>query len=83
MAYLTLEELLADYTEHWKVIFGPLLVVVAVFWRRRPDGHGPKSWCGACDVGESHPVLRIERCARVRRPHGHRRHHARRAAGRR
>jgi len=33
MAYLTLEELLSDYTEHWKVIFGPLLVIVAVFAR--------------------------------------------------
>jgi branched-chain amino acid transport system permease protein len=33
MAYLTLEELLSDYTEHWKVVFGPLLVVVAVFAR--------------------------------------------------
>jgi branched-chain amino acid transport system permease protein len=32
-AYLTLEELLSDYTEHWKVIFGPLLVIVAVFAR--------------------------------------------------
>ena len=33
MAYLTIEELLSDYTEHWKVIFGPLLVIVAVFAR--------------------------------------------------
>src|SRR5580700_6891705 len=33
MAYLTLEELLSDYTEHWKVVFGPLLVIVAVFAR--------------------------------------------------
>jgi branched-chain amino acid transport system permease protein len=33
MAYLALEELLSDYTEHWKVVFGPLLVIVAVFAR--------------------------------------------------
>jgi branched-chain amino acid transport system permease protein len=33
IAYLTLEEVLSDYTEHWKVIFGPLLVLVAVFAR--------------------------------------------------
>jgi branched-chain amino acid transport system permease protein len=33
MAYLVVEELLSDYTEHWKVIFGPLLVMVAVFAR--------------------------------------------------
>jgi branched-chain amino acid transport system permease protein len=33
IAYLTLEELLSDYTEHWKVILGPLLVLVAVFAR--------------------------------------------------
>ena len=33
MAYLTIEELLSDYTEHWKVLFGPLLVIVAVFAR--------------------------------------------------
>jgi branched-chain amino acid transport system permease protein len=33
MAFLALEELLSDYTEHWKVVFGPLLVVVAVFAR--------------------------------------------------
>jgi len=32
-AYLTIEELLSDYTEHWKMLFGPLLVIVAVFAR--------------------------------------------------
>jgi branched-chain amino acid transport system permease protein len=32
-AFLLLEEWLAGFTEHWKVIFGPLLVVVAVFAR--------------------------------------------------
>jgi branched-chain amino acid transport system permease protein len=32
-AYLLLEEWLSGLTEHWKVIFGPLLVAVAVFAR--------------------------------------------------
>jgi branched-chain amino acid transport system permease protein len=32
-AYLLLEEWLAGITEHWKVIFGPLLVLVVVFAR--------------------------------------------------
>jgi branched-chain amino acid transport system permease protein len=31
LAYLLLEERLADFTEDWKVIVGPLLVIVAVF----------------------------------------------------
>jgi branched-chain amino acid transport system permease protein len=33
LAYLLLEEWLAGYTEHWKVIFGPLLVLVVLFAR--------------------------------------------------
>jgi branched-chain amino acid transport system permease protein len=32
-AYLLLEEWLAGVTEHWKVIFGPLLVLIVVFAR--------------------------------------------------
>ncbi|MCY1315270.1 urea ABC transporter, permease protein UrtC [compost metagenome] len=31
MAFLLLEEWLAGFTEHWKLIFGPLLVCVALF----------------------------------------------------
>jgi branched-chain amino acid transport system permease protein len=30
-AFLLTEEWLSGITEHWKVIFGPLLVVVALF----------------------------------------------------
>lgn len=30
-AFILLEEWLAGYTEHWKMIFGPLLVLVALF----------------------------------------------------
>ncbi len=33
LVLLLTEEKLADVTEHWKVVFGPLLVVVAVFAR--------------------------------------------------
>ena len=32
-AYLLLEEWLSGFTEHWKVIFGPLLVIVVLFAR--------------------------------------------------
>ncbi len=42
MAYLALEELLADYTEHWKVVLGPLLVIVAVFARGGLTGAAEK-----------------------------------------
>ena len=31
VAYLLLEEWLSGFTENWKVIFGPLLVLLAVF----------------------------------------------------
>ena len=33
LAYLLIEELLSTFTEHWKVIFGPLLIVVVLFAR--------------------------------------------------
>ena len=33
-AYLLLEEFLQDFTEHWRLIFGPILVLVVLF------GHG-------------------------------------------
>jgi branched-chain amino acid transport system permease protein len=32
-AYVILEEVLAGYTEHWKMIFGPMLVLVVLFAR--------------------------------------------------
>ena len=32
-AYLLIEEWLAGFTEQWKVIFGPLLVLVVLFAR--------------------------------------------------
>ena len=35
-AFLLIEEWLSGLTEHWKVIFGPLLVLVVLFAPRRP-----------------------------------------------
>jgi branched-chain amino acid transport system permease protein len=32
-AYIFLEEWLSGFTEHWKVIFGPLLVLAVLFVR--------------------------------------------------
>jgi branched-chain amino acid transport system permease protein len=45
-AYVLLEEVLAGYTEHWKMIFGPMLVLVVLFARGgilgffKRGGHG-------------------------------------------
>jgi branched-chain amino acid transport system permease protein len=33
LAFLLIEELLSTFTEHWKVIFGPLLILVVLFAR--------------------------------------------------
>ena len=47
VAYLALEEMLSHVTEHWRVIFGPLLILVVLFARGglgrligRSDGDG-------------------------------------------
>ena len=32
-AFLLLEEVLAGFTEHWKLIFGPLLILIVIFGR--------------------------------------------------
>jgi len=47
IAYLTLEEVLSHWTEHWRVIFGPLLILVVLYARgglgsllRRSGGDG-------------------------------------------
>ncbi len=44
LAYLLLEERLADFTEQWKVIVGPLLVIVAVFARGGLVGVVQRLW---------------------------------------
>lgn len=33
IAYLALEEILSGYTEHWRLIFGPLLILVVLYAR--------------------------------------------------
>ncbi len=43
-AYLLTEEWLSGITEHWKVIFGPLLVLVVVFARGGLIGLAGKLW---------------------------------------
>jgi branched-chain amino acid transport system permease protein len=44
LAFLLLEERLADFTENWKIIVGPLLVVVAVFARGGLVGVAERLW---------------------------------------
>jgi branched-chain amino acid transport system permease protein len=44
LAYLLLEERLADFTENWKVIIGPLLVIVAVYARGGLVGVAARLW---------------------------------------
>ena len=41
-AFLLLEEVLAGFTEHWKLIFGPLLVVIAIMGRGGLTGLLPR-----------------------------------------
>ena len=38
VSFLALEEILSSYTEYWKLVFGPLLVLVVVFARGGIDG---------------------------------------------
>ncbi len=44
LVFLGLEELLKGFTEHWMVVFGPLIVLVALFGRR-----GIAGWLEALD----------------------------------
>jgi branched-chain amino acid transport system permease protein len=44
LAFLMLEERLADFTENWKVIVGPLLVIVAVYARGGLVGVAERLW---------------------------------------
>jgi len=38
VGFLALEEILSSYTEYWKIIFGPILVLVVLFARGGIDG---------------------------------------------
>jgi branched-chain amino acid transport system permease protein len=55
-AYLLTEEWLAGFTEHWKVIFGPVLVLIVLFTR------------GGL-IGLSSELLRLTRFLRRSRSH--------------
>ena len=44
LAFLGLEEILKGFTEHWMAVFGPLIVLVALFGRR-----GIAGWLDALD----------------------------------
>ena len=46
LAFMGLEEVLKGYTEHWMVVFGPLIVLVALFGRR-----GIAGWLELLDRG--------------------------------
>ena len=78
-AFLLTEEWLSGFTEHWKVIFGPLLVLVVLFARGGLIGV-------ATEAAEARPWLRPAAprgpAQEFRRPGRHRRRHARRHAGR-
>jgi hypothetical protein len=81
-AYLLTEEWLSGFTEHWKVIFGPVLVLVVLFarggpHRRRNRGAEARPWLKPCCASRG---LRKKFGALVvdRRPHFRR--HAERAA---
>ena len=65
LAFLGLEEILKSFTEHWMVIFGPIIVMVALVGKagivgvlehlaRRPDARAPAGLVsGAASTGES------------------------------
>ena len=80
LAFVLLEEWLADLTEHWKLIFGPLLVLAVLFLRGGLVGL-PAQLRGGCAVAEPLPAPRRPAQA-LRRPGRHRRRHARRRARR-
>lgn len=51
LVFLGLEEVLKGFTEHWMAVFGPLIVLVALFGRR-----GIAGWLEALDRRHSPPV---------------------------
>jgi branched-chain amino acid transport system permease protein len=50
LAFLGLEEVLKGMTEHWMAVFGPLIVLVALFGRR-----GIAGWLEALDGRRAPP----------------------------
>ncbi|MEK9970229.1 MAG: branched-chain amino acid ABC transporter permease [Ferrovibrio sp.] len=51
VAFLLLEEILSSWTEHWKIVFGPILVLVVVFARGGIDGAMVRGQAGALLAG--------------------------------
>jgi branched-chain amino acid transport system permease protein len=51
LMFIGLEEVLKGFTEHWMAVFGPLIVLVALFGRR-----GIAGWLEALDRRHSPPV---------------------------
>ena len=51
MVFIGLEEVLKGFTEHWMVVFGPLIVLVALFGRR-----GIAGWLEALDRRRALPA---------------------------
>jgi branched-chain amino acid transport system permease protein len=51
VAFLLLEEILSSWTEYWKIVFGPILVLVVVFARGGIDGAMVRGQAGALMAG--------------------------------
>ena len=70
-AYLLTEEWLSGFTEHWKVIFGPLLVLVVAVRARRSDRRRGRAVRGGSAVAEAGAAPRRP-AQEIRRPRRHR-----------
>jgi len=51
VAFLLLEEVLSSWTEYWKIVFGPLLVLVVLFARGGIDGAMVRGQAGTLMAG--------------------------------
>ncbi len=51
VAFLLLEEILSGWTEYWKIVFGPILVLVVIFARGGIDGALSRGHAGALMAG--------------------------------
>lgn len=51
VAFLLLEEVLSSWTEYWKIVFGPILILVVLFARGGIDGAMMRGQAGALLAG--------------------------------
>ncbi|WP_300302542.1 branched-chain amino acid ABC transporter permease [Ferrovibrio sp.] len=51
VSFLLLEEILSGWTEYWKIVFGPILVLVVIFARGGIDGALSRGQAGALMTG--------------------------------